>query len=146
MNPTSSGYAEDSSQDLLHPPKSLRDRLAKRIAGQTGAEPACTAAEEWREPEWKDVAPGISCQILAMDAEHDRVSMLVRLAAGTDYPPHRHAGVEEMHLLHGELNFGDFKLYAGDYKRAEPGTADGRVWTETGCVCVLITSLGDIIL
>ena len=29
--------------------------------------------------------------------------MLVRLAPGTDYPPHRHAGVEELHLLDGEI-------------------------------------------
>ena len=50
MNPTSNGPTEDSSQDLLHPPGSLRDRLAKRIAGETGAEPVCTAAEEWGEP------------------------------------------------------------------------------------------------
>ena len=28
-----------------------------------------------------------------------RVSMLVRLEPGTDYPPHRHGGVEELHLL-----------------------------------------------
>ena len=29
--------------------------------------------------------------------------MLVRLAPGVDYPPHRHAAVEELHLLYGEL-------------------------------------------
>jgi len=29
--------------------------------------------------------------------------MLVRLAPGTDYPSHRHAGFEELHLLDGEL-------------------------------------------
>ena len=29
--------------------------------------------------------------------------MLVRLAPGAAYPPHRHAGVEELHLLEGEL-------------------------------------------
>jgi hypothetical protein len=70
---------------------------------------------------------------------------LVRLAPGTAYPPHRHAGVEELFLLHGELWIDDRKLYPGDYNRGEPGAADERVWSETGCTCVLITSPSDVI-
>jgi anti-sigma factor ChrR (cupin superfamily) len=69
--------------------------------------------------------------------------MLVRLAPGVEYPPHTHAGVEELHLLHGELWINQHKLHAGDYNRAEPGTTDTRVWSETGCTCVLITSPQD---
>ena len=99
--------------------------------------------QSWEEPEWQEVAPGISCKLLATDADTDRVSMLVRLAPGTDYPSHTHAGVEELHLLHGELWIDDRKLYPGDYNRAEPGTADKRVWSETGCTCVLMTSTRD---
>jgi len=34
---------------------------------------------------------------------------------------------------------------AGDYNRAEPGTADKRVSSETGCTCVLITSPSDLL-
>jgi hypothetical protein len=69
--------------------------------------------------------------------------MLVRLAPGSCYPPHTHAGVEELHLLDGELWIDDRKLYPGAYNRAEPGTGDERVWSETGCTCVLITSTLD---
>jgi anti-sigma factor ChrR (cupin superfamily) len=69
--------------------------------------------------------------------------MLVRLAPGTDYPAHTHAGVEEVYLLHGELSINDSKLSPGDYRRAEPGTWDGTVHSETGCTCVLITSTRD---
>jgi anti-sigma factor ChrR (cupin superfamily) len=75
----------------------------------------------------------------------DRVSMLVRLAPGTEYPPHRHAGTEELHLLEGELWIEDRKLFPGDYNRAIAGTADKRVWSETGCTCLLITSPSDLI-
>jgi anti-sigma factor ChrR (cupin superfamily) len=71
--------------------------------------------------------------------------MLVRLATDTAYPPHRHAGVEELFLLNGELWIEDRKLHPGDYHRAEPDTADKRVWSETGCICVLITSPSDVI-
>jgi hypothetical protein len=37
--------------------------------------------------------------------------MLVRLDPGTDYPGHRHAGVEELHLLHGILKIDERTLY-----------------------------------
>ena len=131
--------------DVLRPSESLWGRLAQRIAAETGTEPVLPAKEPWSEPEWDEVAPGITCKLLATDAEQDRVSMLVRLAPGVAYPPHAHAGVEELHLLHGELWINDRKLYPGDYSRGEPGTADTRVWSETGCTCVLITSTRDVI-
>jgi quercetin dioxygenase-like cupin family protein len=132
--------------DILRPPCSLWDRLARRIAADTGTQPVPAPPPQRAEAEWEDVAPGISCKLLATDTENNRVSMLVRLAPGTDYPPHRHAGIEELHLLHGELMIDDRKLYPGDYNRAEPGTMDRRVWSETGCTCVLITSIRDVIL
>jgi anti-sigma factor RsiW len=129
--------------DVLRPSASLRQRLAERIASDTGDKPFLPSRERWAEPQWDEVAPGISCKLLAMDTERDRVSMLVRLAPGADYPPHTHAGVEELHLLEGELMIDDRKLYPGDYNRAEPGTADRRVWSATGCTCVLVTSSRD---
>ena len=129
--------------DLLRPRWDLRNGLAKRIAAETGAAPVLPAKRQWTEPPWEDVAPGIACKILATDAANDRVSMLVRLVPGGEYPAHTHAGVEELHLLDGELWIDERKLHAGDYNRAEPGTGDKRVWSETGCACVLVTSTRD---
>ena len=129
--------------DVLRPTSSLQGRLARRIADETGKKPVLPPQTEWREPEWEEVAPGISCKLLATDTDKHRVSMLVRLAPGADYPPHSHAGVEELHLLDGELWIDDRKLYPGDYNRAERGTGDNRVWSETGCTCVLMTSTQD---
>jgi anti-sigma factor ChrR (cupin superfamily) len=129
--------------DVLQPSESLRERLAQRIAAETGAAPCVPEVTDWLEQQWEQAAPGLSYKLLATDWERDRVSMLVRLAPGVDYPAHRHAGVEELHLLDGELWIDERKLYPGDYNRAEPGTADKRVWTETGCTCVLITSSRD---
>jgi anti-sigma factor ChrR (cupin superfamily) len=132
--------------DVLRPSVSLWGRLAQRIAEETGKEPVLPPSQLPAKPEWEEVAPGISCQLLATDTEKTRVSMLVRLAPGTDYPPHRHAGVEELHLLYGELMIDDKKLYPGDYIRAEADSVDHRVWSETGCTCVLLTSTKDVIL
>jgi anti-sigma factor ChrR (cupin superfamily) len=130
--------------DTLKPDSSLWDRLASRI--ESRATPAGVASSSGLlgdEPEWKEAAPGLSCKILSVDSAQDCISMLVRLAPGTNYPPHTHSGVEELHLLDGELWINDRKLRAGDYNRAEPGTTDLRVWSETGCTCILITSLQD---
>lgn len=134
-----------SPGEILRPPDSMWGRLAERVGADAGDEARPHDVPAWREPEWEDVAPGISCKLLATDTEHDRVSMLVRLAPDTAYPPHRHAGREELFLLDGELWIEDRKLYPGDYNRAEPGSADKRVWSETGCTCVLITSPSDVI-
>ena len=132
--------------DLLRPSASLQGRLARRIAAETGAQPVLPIGREWREPEWREVSPGISCKILATDTERDRVTMLVRLRPGVSYPPHTHAGVEELHLLDGELWIEDRLLHPGDYHHAKAGASDRRVYSETDCSCVLITSPSDVLL
>jgi anti-sigma factor ChrR (cupin superfamily) len=131
--------------DVLRPSVSLWGRLAERISEETGEEPVLPPSQLPPKPEWEEAAPGISCKLLATDTEQNRVSMLVRLAPGTDYPPHHHARVEELYLLHGELMINDKKLYPGDYVRAEADSADHRVWSETGCTCVLLTSTKDVL-
>jgi anti-sigma factor ChrR (cupin superfamily) len=129
--------------DVLRPSTGLGHRLAERIAAETGGTAMVPEAPHGAEPEWNEVAPGIACKLLATDTEKDRVSMLVRLAPGTDYPPHRHAGVEELYMLDGVLIVDDQTFYPGDYRRGEAGSVDRRVWSETGCTCVLITSVRD---
>ena len=135
--------------DVLRPPTSLQARLARRIAEETGKKPMLPptrpSEQAWTEPEWEQVAPGIECKLLATDADRDRVSMLVRLAPGASYPAHTHAGVEELHLLDGELWIDERQLFPGDYNYGVPGAGDERVWSETGCTCVLVTSTKDVL-
>jgi anti-sigma factor ChrR (cupin superfamily) len=131
--------------DVLRPTRALQARLAHRIAAETGKEPVLPATSRWIEPEWEHVAPGIECKLLASDTERDRISMLVRLAPGASYPAHTHAGVEELHLLDGELWIDARKLLPGDYNYGAAGTGDDRVWSETGCTCVLVTSTRDVL-
>jgi anti-sigma factor ChrR (cupin superfamily) len=129
--------------DVLRPPSGLQERLARRIAADTGSEPKPPPARQWDEPPWEEVAPGIFCKLMATDTQAHRVSMLVRLLPGVEYPSHTHAGLEELFLLDGELWIDDRKLHPGDYNRAEAGSGDKRVWSETGCSCVLVTSTQD---
>ena len=126
--------------DVLRPSPSLWNRLAERV----GADPRPSVPA--MAPEWKDVAPGISCKLLATDRDRGRVSMLVRLDPGTEYPPHRHVGVEELYMLDGELLVDGERFSPGDYRSGPPGSTDRRVWSETGCTCLLITSIHDALL
>ena len=132
--------------DLLRPATSLQARLALRIAEESGEQPVLPSVSQWSEPEWEQVAPGIECKLLATDTARHRVSMLVRLAPGASYPAHTHAGVEELHLLDGELWIDERKLFPGDYNYGAPGAGDERVWSETGCTCVLVTSTKDVLI
>ena len=132
--------------DVLRPTTSLQARLANRIAEEAGTDLVPPPPSQWSEPEWQQVATGIECKLLATDEERHRVSMLVRLAPGASYPAHTHAGVEELHLLDGELWIHERKLFPGDYNLGAPGARDERVWSETGCTCVLVTSTDDVLL
>ena len=134
------------STEVLHPSSSLWERLAQRLRRKTHGRWRVSTAPQWVEPDWREVAPGISCQLLATDLERNRVSLLVRLAPRTDYPSHRHDAVEELYMLNGVLVVDEATFYPGDYRRAPAGAVDRRVWSETGCTGVLLTSLGDVIL
>jgi len=139
------GREQGRPTDVLLPSGVVWERLAQRIAAEKGQESGASTPHGPPESEWEEVGAGISCKLLATDTEKDRVSMLVRLAPGAAYPPHRHAGVEELYLLDGELVIDDKTLHPGDYNRAEPGTGDQLVWSETGCTCVLLTSTRDVL-
>jgi anti-sigma factor ChrR (cupin superfamily) len=130
--------------DVLRPAASLWNRLLARI-GEFEQDPSPSLTEHWAEPAWEEAAPGISCKLLSSDSQKDRVAMLVRLAPGVAYPPHTHSGIEELHLLDGELWIDQKKLHPGDYNRAERGTSDRHVWSETGCTCLLITAPSDVL-
>ena len=129
--------------DVLRPAESLWGRLAKRIATEAATQPFVPPLDAPSKLEWEEAAPGIHVKILARNAEMDSVSMLVRLDPGTDYPGHKHADIEELHLLHGILRVDDRTLHPGDFIHSEAGSVDHRVWSETGCTCFLLTSTKD---
>jgi quercetin dioxygenase-like cupin family protein len=145
LRPVVDSLAAWPATAVLRPSPSLWDQLVTRIAAEPRGNAPYPSAAGWVEPEWEDVAPGIMCKILSSDLQRDCVSMLVRLAPGTEYPPHQHAATEELYLLDGELWIDDRKLSPGDYNSAVANTADKRVWSETGCTCLLITSPSDLI-
>lgn len=86
---------------------------------------------------------GIVARRLYVDADHDRVTMIVRMSPGTAYPRHVHGAAEECFVIAGELKIGDQTLRAGDYQRAEVGSVHEVQSTDTGCVLFLVSSQHD---
>ena len=95
--------------------------------------------------DWESIdIEGISIKRLYADIDKRTVTMLVRMAAGTTYPSHRHAGAEECLVLEGDLHVGDsLVLHTGDYQRAGEESVHVKQWTENGCLLFIVSSTED---
>ncbi len=152
------------------PPPSLKDRVlaaivadaaseaANRIAQPAAPQPNVQVWKNWTAPpsqpelylqraqegKWEATAvPGVEVKKLFVDQNRSYATMLVRMAAGTSYPSHRHAGFEECYVLDGDLHVGETVLHAGDYQRAEGGSTHGIQSTASGCLLFIVSSLED---
>lgn len=119
------------------PPADVRDRLLGLISTQPFTR---TAAEGIWE---NTTVPGLTRRVLFVDRPNNRITCLLRLAPGGRLPAHRHAGVEEVFLLEGELHAAEWVLRPGDYQRSEAGTNHVEQWTVGGCTALLVAPLGE---
>ncbi len=131
--------------DVLRPTTSLEGRLALRIAEETGKPPLLPPPRRWSEPQWEQVAPGIECKLLATDTQRHRVSMLVRLAPARVIQRTLMPASKSCTCLTVSCGSTSASFFPGDYNYAGPGSGDQRVWSETGCTCVLVTSTRDVL-
>jgi len=130
------------------PPPTLRDRLLARLPGK--ARPAQVSdlliapgilLVKGGDKPWQETGiPGIRHKLLHFDAERDYASNLVSMKAGSVYPAHRHADIEELFMLSGEAKLGPHSFGIGDYCRAEAGTFHDPVIAETDCVFIALAS------
>lgn len=146
-------------------PADLWGRVLERIRAPSAAAPAPVATQVWKTWGADAAAPagmsyepgagadfeptaiaGIEVRRLAVDRERAQVTMLVRMAAGTTYPSHRHGGAEECFVLEGDLRVGDLHMRGGDFQRAERGTVHPEQTTDGGCVLLIVSSTADEIL
>jgi len=141
---------------LADPPSRLRERVLAAVHDDSHA-PSIQPWKSWtsaRPPSllsvmsddggWEPTAtPGVEARQLFLDAAARRVTMMVRMAAGSRYPAHRHGGAEECFVVSGDLRTGDVHMHAGDWQRADKGSRHPDQSTDGGCVLLLISSLDD---
>ncbi|NJM75431.1 MAG: anti-sigma factor [Acaryochloridaceae cyanobacterium RU_4_10] len=86
--------------------------------------------------------PGVEVSIFYTDPVRRRLSGLFKAEPGMQYPLHRHAEVEEIYMLSGDLIIGEQVYGAGDYIRSHPGSMHNP-HTSTGCMFFFQTSMDD---
>lgn len=94
--------------------------------------------------EWQPgVVDGLDFKVLRLDAAAGRATLLARMAPGVVYPNHRHAGVEEIYLVDGDLLVNGVPMRAGDYCSADAATVHDGIRTVGGCTFVVTASMHD---
>jgi anti-sigma factor ChrR (cupin superfamily) len=134
----------------------VRERLMERIRPPRGNGPQVW--KQWQaapsqagpvhvvhagEGGWQPVGAGVHAKQLYVDSARDSVTMLVRMAPGSEYPAHRHGGPEQCFVLEGDVRVGDLVLHAGDYQCAAPASVHEITRTEQGCLLLIISSQHD---
>jgi anti-sigma factor ChrR (cupin superfamily) len=135
------------SVEPVVPSADTRAQLLARISGDasvTNRPPKIRrdSASAWRP----SPMPGIAMRILHIDRAARRFSGLFRMEVGVIYPSHVHDQPEEILVLEGDLDFGDYSLEAGDYLRLEAGTSHAEARTKIGCVCLITAELPEALL
>jgi quercetin dioxygenase-like cupin family protein len=125
------------------PPTHLRARLlasldVNNMKGRKVVR-AAAAPDAWQSAG----APGVSFRMLQKDEATGDQTLLVRLAPGAVYSPHRHAANEHCYVLEGDLVFDDHTLNAGDYAVAAPGTDHSKASSMNGCLLLIVNNERD---
>jgi anti-sigma factor ChrR (cupin superfamily) len=82
-------------------------------------------------------------KVLFLEQEQNIPTSLVRMDAGTHFPPHQHHALEEVLLLSGDLVVEGQKTETGDYCCAATGSTHSESFTESGCLFLLKASQLD---
>lgn len=143
-------------------PADLKNRLFQRIAEldltpaeEVSSEPLSAASSDSNPPhfirrshevKWKSFGvPGISIGRLFTDKKKREITCLMRLEPGIEFPLHRHAGVEEIFMLEGDLVVEGEVCHQGDYIRSLPGSTHAPI-THGGCLLLIKSSLDNEVL
>ncbi|MCC6587452.1 MAG: cupin domain-containing protein [Bryobacterales bacterium] len=124
----------------VQPPASLRDRLLNAIA------PLPEGMHIVRNTEGRWVAtafPGVTMKTLHFDKQTFMVTNLLKMEPKSSIPPHRHTAMEQCLVLEGDVRQDGVAMGPGDYSRNDPQSHHGRIYTENGCLLLLISCAKD---
>jgi anti-sigma factor ChrR (cupin superfamily) len=128
------------SAEPADPPPGLRARLLAEAAESVpSAGPDLASVGDWQP---HSIA-GVATRTLNLDMASRTITLLVRAEAGARYPTHRHASVEEMFMIYGDLTLGETRYGVGDYIRSEAGSTHSAGSTAHGCMFLIRTSIDD---
>ena len=92
----------------------------------------------WADDSWADLGHGTRVKRLAHDAAHRVEVSFVHMDAGATFPPHRHAGAEELLVLEGDCLCQGRRLGPGEYHRSAAGTEHEENRSEGGAEIIMV--------
>jgi anti-sigma factor ChrR (cupin superfamily) len=95
--------------------------------------------------EWKATeVPGVKEKRLYVDKERKRMSLLLKLDPGVEFPDHDHPDVEECLVLEGDLDLGGITLRKHDYMRIPKSGRHGTPRTTNGCLLLVTCGYSEV--
>jgi hypothetical protein len=91
---------------------------------------------------WEPYVDGITISNIDLDLISRQIYCFVRLEPGAKFPRHRHAGLEELLMLEGDLIIDGDIYYPGDYICSQPGSVH-QPRTDGGCLVIARSSIDD---
>jgi hypothetical protein len=133
--------------ESVEPPPELRRRLMAKampqkpevLLDEDGLLILRSEAAGWRP----HPMPGLSFKPLYVDRSTGRSTALVRFKAGSVLPAHRHAAVEELFVLEGNVEVNGIPMGPGDYCRADASSTHQPARAVTDAVILVRNSLRD---
>ncbi|MEO8209596.1 MAG: cupin domain-containing protein [bacterium] len=86
---------------------------------------------------------GIKVKRLAVNQDKGYLMILMKAAAGSQYPSHHHTGAEECYVLEGDVYAEGKVLGPGDFHHAEGGSDHDPLYTKNGCTLLLVVDPKD---
>ncbi|MBW4522362.1 MAG: cupin domain-containing protein [Scytolyngbya sp. HA4215-MV1] len=124
----------------------LFDRLGLALPSPRASEIAQSAASSIvraQDLQWQPhPVSGVLIAIVHRDEQKREISGVLQAEPGVQYPFHRHATVEEIYMLAGDLIIGGETYGAGDYIRSPAGSGHAP-YTYGGCQFFFRTSMDD---
>lgn len=131
-------------------PPALKERLMKRLQRPDTAASlpsGLRAMVRQDEGQWRPLPyPGVESKTLYLDRASGTHAVLVRMAAGSEYPAHHHAEDEHLIVLEGDLIFQGYELQAGDYVLAAGDSVHSVSTSRGGCTLFAIRNSRDTLL
>lgn len=118
--------------NAVEAPPALRDRLMHSLKEQQsgafvelgpGVRIAYVGNLAWE----RTAIAGVARKLISRDKEAGTYTSLVHMARGTSYPPHRHAGIEQLFMLSGTLSLAGRTIGRGDFCIARTGTVHSEI-------------------
>lgn len=129
----------------IEPPADLRRRLfdslepkTGRAGGGSGKGTSGFFTIRADEGEWENLGEGIRIKNLFVNPSRGTQTFLLRIAAGSRMPGHRHTAIEELFVIEGDCRINGEVLEPGDYRCALAGSSDRLLMTETGTTVLIV--------